>query len=336
MQGPRMLRHAADPEPRGEGLVPRTLFGFIRRVSGLHQAGVTLLSVLLFMIGTASLEIQRRIVNDAFHGGLYRPIVVLAGIYFAITMTEGLVKLGLNIYRNWIGEVAVRWLRYAVFSAAGQSQGLPILDVAEGVQLSIILEEADPVGDFVGECISEPVLQAGVLITVTAYLLYLQPLMALVILFVFFPQIGFVPFMQAAINRRVQARIAVLREISASIVQVGGAIDEDGRQRTRIQEIFRKNMGIYKLKFSMNFLMNLMTQTGTATILALGGYFVVTGQTEIGTVVAFLSGLSKINDPWGDLVTWYRDLQTTEVKYALVRDAAAIGAIRSEQAEDAA
>ncbi|MGO7423373.1 ABC transporter ATP-binding protein, partial [Rhizobium ruizarguesonis] len=56
-------------------------------------------------------------------------------------------------------------------------------------------------------------------------------------------------------------------------------------------------------------------------IFALGGYYVVTGKTEIGTVVAFISGLSKITDPWGELVDWYRDLKVTQVKYAMIRDA---------------
>jgi len=310
--------------------VPQSLYGFIWRISGSHQILVTLLSILLFAIGTSSIEVQRRIVDDAFRGGHYAPILVLAGIYLAIVVTEGLVKLALNVYRNWIGEAAVRSLRLAVFATVRRKETPVFSSAAEGIQLSIVLDEADPIGGFVGESLSEPVLQAGVLLSVTGYLLYLQPLMALVVIFVFFPQIGFVPLMQSAINRRVQDRIAILREMSGTIVSAGGATDKNGEQHARIQAIFGKNMGIYKLKFSMNFLMNLMTQSGTASILALGGYFVVTGQTEIGTVVAFLSGLSKINDPWGDLVTWYRDLQATRVKYALVRDAARIGAIQAD------
>lgn len=310
--------------------MPQSLFGFIWRISGAHQILVTLLSILLFAIGTSSLEIQRRIVDDAFRGGLYRPILALAALYLAIVVTEGLVKLGLNLYRNWIGEAAVRTVRLAVFATVQNMEAPAMSSVAEGIQLSIVLDEADPIGGFVGECISEPVLQAGILISVTSYLLYLQPWMALVIVLVFFPQIGFVPVMQAAINRRMQDRITILRQVSATIVNEAGVTDGTGEQHTRIQDIFRKNMGIYKFKFSMNFLMNLMTQMGTASILALGGYFVVTGRTEIGTVVAFLSGLSKINDPWGDLVTWYRDLQATRVKYALVRDAALIGAIQAD------
>jgi ABC-type bacteriocin/lantibiotic exporter with double-glycine peptidase domain len=61
-----------------------------------------------------------------------------------------------------------------------------------------------------------------------------------------------------------------------------------------------------------------MHHLGLAAILALGGYYVVTGRTEIGTVVAFVSGLAQVNDPWGDLVNWYRDLKVTQTKYDLI------------------
>ena len=80
------------------------------------------------------------------------------------------------------------------------------------------------------------------------------------------------------------------------------------------------------IKFSHNFLMNLMLQFGYACIFALGGYYVVTGRTEIGAVVAFVSGRNKVSDPWGALVDWYRDLRVTQVKYELIRDASLTGA----------
>ncbi|MET1025570.1 MAG: hypothetical protein ABWY00_00275 [Dongiaceae bacterium] len=40
--------------------------------------------------------------------------------------------------------------------------------------------------------------------------------------------------------------------------------------------------------------------------------------TDIGTVVAFAAGLAKINDPWGDLVTWYRDFRIASSFYRLL------------------
>ncbi|MDE1993055.1 MAG: ABC transporter ATP-binding protein, partial [Rhizobiaceae bacterium] len=190
----------------------------------------------------------------------------------------------------------------------------------DGIELSIVLAEADPVGGFVGEFVSQPLLQAGLLVGVGGYLIYLQPLLAILVAVVFFPQLGFVPLMQAAINRRVAAKVSASRDVSRAIVdpKIGGDIESQVR---RVSFLFDTNMSIYRIKFVMNFLMNLMTQLGYAAIFALGGYYVVTGKTEIGTIVAFTSGLTKINDPWGSLVDWYRNLKATEVKYQMIRDA---------------
>jgi len=189
----------------------------------------------------------------------------------------------------------------------------------QGVEVSLVLNEAEPIGAFVGISISEPLLQGGLLLSVFGYMVYLNPLMAVVAFAVFTPQLVFVPLMQRAINRRVGTRIRVLRQISAGIIgEPGGGADAGSPQDGRIQSVFALNMGILELKFSMNFLMNMMHHIGLAAILALGGYYVVTGKTEIGTVVAFVSGLAQVNDPWGDLVNWYRDLKVTQTKYDLI------------------
>jgi ABC-type bacteriocin/lantibiotic exporter with double-glycine peptidase domain len=143
--------------------------------------------------------------------------------------------------------------------------------------------------------------------------------MALAAFSVFLPQVVFVPVMQRAINVRIAGRIATLREVSASMVARDSAAMESGSaQDLRIDQVFAFNMGIFKIKFSMNFLMNLVSHCGTAAILAIGGWFVLRGQTEVGTVVAFVSGLAKIIDPWGDLVNWFRDLTATTVRYELL------------------
>lgn len=304
--------------------LPRTLYGFVFRASGWHQLAAAILSVLLFTAGTIPLEIQRRIVNAATYNGSYRTIAFLVLAYVLLALIEGGVKLVLNVYSSWIGETAIRWLRLQVFETSEALKEEDSVMTSEGVQLSIVLAEAEPVGGFVGTSISEPLLQIGILTAVCGYLVYLQPLMTIIVVTIFLPQSGFVPFMQEAINRRVGKKINIMRNVSEDIVQMGHAIDTNGLQASRIGNVFQINMSIYKIKFTMNFMMNLMTQMGYAGIFAMGGYFVVTGKTEIGTVVAFVSGLSKINDPWGDLVNWYRDLRVTQVKYRLIFSSAQI------------
>ncbi|MGO6732732.1 ABC transporter ATP-binding protein [Rhizobium ruizarguesonis] len=299
--------------------MPSDLFGFIWLMGRRHQALIAGLSLVLFVIGAAPLELQRRIVNEATEQASYGALLFLVSLYLAVAVLEGAIKFTLNLYRSWVGEKGTLWLRARVLH---QAETPPSESMLEGVELSIVLAEAEPVGGFVGTSISEPLLQVGILVTVCSYLIYLQPLMMLAVAATFAPQIAFVPMMQAAINRRVEAKVAIMRDVSEGMVHaIEGGQGEDP-QTSRIGAIFSANMEIYRYKYAMNFLMNLMAQLGYVGILVLGGYYVVTGKTEIGTVVAFVSGLAKIVDPWGAIVDWYRDLRVTQVKFRLIRDAA--------------
>ena len=89
----------------------------------------------------------------------------------------------------------------------------------------------------------------------------------------------------------------------------------------RIDRAFALDMGIYKLKFTMNFLMNLCNHFQIIAALLLGAWWVYTGRLEIGGVVAFISGIGRLNDPWGDLVNYFRDVSVTQVKFRLLANA---------------
>jgi ABC-type multidrug transport system fused ATPase/permease subunit len=300
--------------------MPKTLLTFVARFSGWHQLALSAMSVIVFLLEAAPLEIQRRIVNDAYVGGAYADILILALIYLGLAFGQGLLKLLMNIYQSWVGEKAVRSLRSTVSSLAQRTPANWAESKAVGIETSMMLAETEPIGAFTGIYLSEPVLQGGILLSIFVYMVYLQPMMSLVAFVVFAPQIVFVPIMQSAINRRVARRIATLREVSGGII-LGAAentVAARELQSRRIDDVFTLNMGIYELKFSMNFLMNFLHHVGTAGVLAAGGWFVVAGQTEVGTVVAFLSGLSRISGPWGDLVSWFRDLTVTGTKYNLI------------------
>lgn len=310
------------PRMTPDSRMPPSLFGFVIRVSGKHQIWIGLLAVLLFIADTVPLEVQRRLVNSAVKGGDFKTVLMLAILFAVLALVQGLLKIGLNLYRNWAGESAVRWLRNEISRVAQQPDSVLPSGKAGGIEISMIVAEVDPIGGFVGSSFSDPILQSGVLISVFGYLIYLQPLMALVGILVFLPQCFLVPWMQGAINRRVGARIWVLRKISVMLVNTVKRDESTNHsQSRRVDQVFRLNMGIYKLKFALNFAMNWLSSLGTAVVLGIGGYLVVQGQTEVGTVVAFVSGLAKINDPWGDLVNWYRDYRVIQARYHLVASA---------------
>jgi hypothetical protein len=46
-------------------------------------------------------------------------------------------------------------------------------------------------------------------------------------------------------------------------------------------------------------------------------------KTEPGTILAFVSGLGQLKEPWTDLVNYYREATSAQVKYELVANAIA-------------
>jgi ABC-type bacteriocin/lantibiotic exporter with double-glycine peptidase domain len=298
--------------------MPATLFGFVRRVSGWSQFRVSCLAVAVFVLTTAPLEMQRRILNAAVLDGNVTQVLALAVVYAGIVLTEDLVKLLMNIYRGWIGEKAVRVLRLAASALVDSMPEQRDRAAIQGVEISLILPEPEPIGGFVGVVFSELVLQAGTLLSAFAYMFYMQPLLALMCLVIFSPQFVFVPLMQAAINRRVQSRIKVLRQASVGVLvaDVGDAeVERVMKQELRFSEIFSLNLGVVKLRYSMNFLMNITHNFAKIIVLGVGGWYVINGETEVGTVVAFVSALNNVRDPWADLVNWYEDTMVTRTRY---------------------
>ena len=91
-------------------LLPKTIMGYVLRTSGRHQIGLAVLAAGVFGLTSVPLEIQRRIVNDAIKNGATATIVWLALAYAGVALLEQAFKLGLNVYRGWVSEDAVRTL----------------------------------------------------------------------------------------------------------------------------------------------------------------------------------------------------------------------------------
>jgi ABC-type bacteriocin/lantibiotic exporter with double-glycine peptidase domain len=66
------------------------------------------------------------------------------------------------------------------------------------------------------------------------------------------------------------------------------------------------------------FLQSTAALGGSLLASRVGGWLVYTDQLEIGGVVAFISGIGRFTDPWGDLVNYFRDVNITQVKFRLM------------------
>ena len=292
----------------------KDLYRYIWKVSARQQIVLSVLAVALFLIEFVPLELQRRIVNSAVAHQEFGYIGMLCLIYVAVALVHGGTKLVLNVYQSSVGEAAILRLREQVHGPGHASKH-------EGVAIPVILAEVEVVGGFIASSFSVPLLNGGILLSVLGYMVYTQPWLALVALLLFCPQVLFIPLLQAAINRRTASRIRVLRAVSVDIID--GAVDgvkagDDRKFLRRIRDVYRLNIEVFRRKFGMNFLMNLMYQLGVIGILSVGSWLLLQGKTELGTIVAFISGLNRMNDPWGDLVDFFRGLSNAGVRFRLI------------------
>ena len=299
--------------------LPDSVFRYVLATSALHQLLLLVLTVTVFLIEIVPLELQRRIVNNLVKDRPFRWVIMLCVVYAGVVLVQGATKLGLNVYRGWVGERAVRDLRRRIHGVIEAPPTSSPAAEAQGIAVAMIVAEVEPIGGFVGSSVSEPLLQGGILIAVFAYLIHLDPWMALGAFALFVPQFFFVPLMQAAVNWRAGARVRVLRQLGIGVIdQTNGQFRADEQ---RIERAFALDMGIFRLKFTMNFLMNLCSHLQIVSALLIGGWWVFTDRLEVGGVVAFISGISRLTDPWGDLVNYFRDITVTQVKYRLLANA---------------
>jgi len=299
----------------------KDLYRYIWKVSARDQVLLSLLAVTLFLLELVPLELQRRIVNGAVEARGWELVGTLCLVYVAVAIVHGSLKLVMNVYRGSVSEAANKRLRTRMNPAATPNSAEAAVPGGEGVKISMIVSEVESVGGFVGSSFSEPLLNGGMLLSIFGYMLFTQPWMALVAFLIFCPQMLFIPLLQGAINRRTRRRIETMRALSVDIVDE--AADRAGVRThqtflRRIADVYRLNMQIFVRKYGMNFLMNLLHQVGVIGILAVGGWLVLQGKTEVGTIVAFISGLSRMNDPWNDLVDFFRNLTNTGLKFRMI------------------
>ena len=81
--------------------------------------------------------------------------------------------------------------------------------------------------------------------------------------------------------------------------------------------IVRRRVFIWKL--STKLALSVLSGLGSIGILMLGGWLVLQGRSDVGTVVAATTGLARLQQPWTQLVAFYRQVSTIRVKFELLR-----------------
>jgi ABC-type multidrug transport system fused ATPase/permease subunit len=304
----------------------RPLYHYIWRVTRSKQFVVCGLTMILSPLSMAPLELQRRIIDDALLKGELNLMLLLGIAYFGIICLQGGLKFVLNMISGSVVETVARDLRLKIMAETLRSRE----DKREansktnaGTVVSMISAETEDVASFAGDALAVPLLNGGTILYVVGYLLWLEPVIAVLGILIYLPQVLIVPATQRTINRLGQLRIRLIRSIGHLAARsrstasprkaVPGAI--------LIGRVYQLRMWIYLRKFLLTALGNFLDALGPLIVLMVGGYLVINEQTKVGTLVVFISGLAKIVDPWDQLINFYRTVSNSGVSYYMIDQA---------------
>ncbi len=293
------------------------LYTAIWRASAGRQIILIALSLAIAALAAAPLEFQRDIINHLTTKDIQADHVLLlgAGMMGVILLSLGL-KWILGYRAGTLGEDLIRMIRQRLLVRTidvGESGQ----DVAKGTMTTAISAEAEELGKFAGGAFSDPVVQIGTLISVIAYISSTQPALGLIALSMIAPQIVIVFVSQRKVNTFVAARVHILRSATdkVTIGDIRAASDDIQRQFDEIYET-RRQMFLWKL--SAKFLLSVINGAGTVGVLMLGGWLVLHNKTDVGTVVAATTGLTRIQGPSAFLIAFYRQVSVNRIKYELL------------------
>jgi ABC-type bacteriocin/lantibiotic exporter with double-glycine peptidase domain len=262
------------------------------------------------------LKFQQLAINSLVEKGTLRTLAWLCAGYLGAVLLSAGAKFLLGLRLAVVGEQVVLLIRERLYANHLAAPGDEKRE-AQGTLVTMLAAEAELVGAFAGSAISTPVVQIGTLISVIGFIAASQPWLGLLAAAVVVPQAVIVIALQGRINEGVRARVQALRDASRRIA----GPDASGVREAVVADfrsIYRTRRRVFGLKLSSKFALAVIRALGMIGILFVGGLMVIDGRSDVGTVVASLSGLSRIDGPWRDLVSFFRSASTVRVKYAML------------------
>jgi ABC-type bacteriocin/lantibiotic exporter with double-glycine peptidase domain len=294
------------------------LYRAVWRVSSREQVVLIVLSLIVAALAAAPLKFQQLVVNGLVQGGDIHRIAWLCAGLLGVSLLSAALKFALNFRLSILGERIVLLLRERLYANYVSDAGTSASDPPKrGTLVTMLSAESEAVGAFAGSAIASPLMQLGTLISVIAFIFASQPWLGVLALGIVVPQAGIVLAVQRHINHRVRERVQALRDASDRISESDliRLEDEIGADFQKTFEIRRR---IFFLKLSSKFALSAISVAGAVGILFLGGWLVLNGRTDVGTVVASLTGLTRIDRPWRELVSFFRSASTVRVQYAML------------------
>ncbi|MFV0515094.1 MAG: ABC transporter transmembrane domain-containing protein [Jhaorihella sp.] len=319
-----------------------TLFAFIWKHSRRQQLWLLLVTLMSFPFLYASLQLPKMIVNDAIGSatatvlvfgmrfGQVEYLVILCGLFLATVLIGGMLKMYLNTRKGVLSERMLRRLRYQLIHRMLRFPRPYFRTTSQGELVAMITSEAEPMGGLMGDAIAQPVFQFGQMMTIVGFLFAQSVWFGLAAVALIPLQAWLIPMLQRQINLLNKDRIVEVRHLASEIGETAAGISDlraNGGMAYRLAQftdrlgrLFDLRFRIYRKKYFMKFLNNLITQITPFLFYLIGGYLAIRGEITVGALVAALGAYKDLSGPWRDLLTYYNQVQEMTLRWDVMME----------------
>ena len=348
----------------------KNLFGYIWKYSKREQSMILLLVICAQVFYFVSLSLPKQIVNDGIEGKAFRNVttvpflridlpvpsfisdtgwvhvfdgfpldrwhylVALSCAFLVMVVVNGLFKKSINTQKGRMGERMLRRLRYELYDRILLFPSSHFRKVKQAELATMIKDEVEPLGGFIGDAYVQPMFLGGQAITALLFIMLQNWLLGLIVIGILAVQAFLIPKLRKRVlvlgkQRQISARalagrIAETADGAHEIHVHGTSNYERSDIADRLGTIFGIRFELYQRKFTAKFLNNLLAQVTPFLIYLVGGYFVIFPSAgsamDVGAVVGVLLAYKDLPSPIKELIDWDQQRQDVQIKYEQVID----------------
>ncbi|WP_310201595.1 cyclic nucleotide-binding domain-containing protein [Ancylobacter sp. 3268] len=255
-------------------------------------------------------------------------LFVLSGIFLLLVLINGGFKYVVNMRKGALGERLLQRLRFDLFSALLGFRPEAFQRIKPSEAATVIKDEVEPIGGFVGDAFVQPVFLGGQALTALLFILVQNLWLGLIALGMILVQGTIIPRLRREQIRLGRQRQVVSRAFAGKIGEVVESIGEIANhgtsavEKSQVSQLLEHLFGIryrlYERKFAVKMLNNLLAQITPFLFYAVGGFFALTGRLDLGQLIAVIAAYRDLPPPVKDLIDWDQQRLDVEAKFQQV------------------
>ena len=210
----------------------------------------------------------------------------MSGLFLFFVLVNGVFKYWINVAKGALGERMLRRMRFDLFALVLRFTPDALRNVKSSETATIIKDEVEPIGGFIGDAFILPVFLGTQAATALIFIMVQNFWLGLMAAGVVSVQFTIIPRLRRELLRLGKQRQLASRRLAGRVGEVVDGIeavhvhDADNWERAeighRLCELFDLRFRIYKRKFMVKFLNNLLAQMTPFFFYSIGGYLALT------------------------------------------------------------